>query len=212
MPKNEDHELQVALNHLAPLGEVPHDISTRFDETLERLVREHEQSKGRSPKRSQFSTFSVAASFFVVVAFGAVVTLNSNSEVPAVSQPGLTNLQTNPSVTEDQNLYSGDSNSEPFISEKPIQSIESGENYELISPETTKKLGFENTFRKPLNLSNTLKVCLTNLGLIEVLHGVDKGSYQGLTVTAAWSPISGTSWDIFVIDSNCNVIEKLNLD
>lgn len=212
MPKNEDHDLRETLNHLAPLDEVPHDISRRFDETLELLIHEHEKSKKKPSQRFQFSAFSIAASFFVVVAFGAAITLNSSSEVSVVAQSRSSNEKPNPSVTVDQNLYSSESTSSPKVSEAPILILNSGQNYELISSKADIGVALENSLRKPSNLPSGLRKCLVNLGLIDSLNAVDMGSYKGGTITAAWSPVSEKSWNVFLIDVKCTVVDKLILN
>lgn len=212
MPKNENDDLRATLNHLAPLDEVPHDISRRFDETLERLIQEQEKSKKKPSQRFQFSTFSIAASFFVVVAFGAAITLNSSSEVSVVAQSRSSNEKPNPSVTVDQNLYSSESNSSPKVSEAPILILSSGQNYEFISSKADIGIALENSLRQPSNLPSGLRTCLVNLGLIDSLNAVDMGTYKGGAISAAWSPISKTDWTVYLIDEECNVINKINLD
>jgi hypothetical protein len=208
MPKNDDELLIRALHKLDALEEVPSSVSKNFDKTLSRLVYEHEATKGNSQKRSGVLNFSIAASFFVVVAFGTVVTLNSQSEISVTSNPSETSGQPNPSTTSDQNLYSNNSDSGPKISSEPIQLINSKTNYELINVDIARSLGIDSSWNSTDKLEPDLRTCLKNLQVSQNLSTIDQGVFKGLNVRAAWSPLNLDSWNVYIIDSNCEVLEK----
>lgn len=208
MPKNDDELLIRALQELDALEEVPSSVSKNFNKTLSRLVNEREATKGNSQKRSGVPNFSIAASFFVVVAFGTVVTLNSQSEISVTSNPSETPGQPNPSTTSDQYLYSNNSDSEPKISSEPIQLMNSKTNYELINVDIARSLGINSSWNSTDELEPDLRTCLKDLQISQNLSTIDQGVFKGLNVRAAWSPLNLESWNVYIIDSNCEVLEK----
>ena len=208
MPKNDNELLIRALQELDALDEVPSSVSKNFDKTLSRLVNEHEATKGNSQKRSGILNFSIAASFFVVVAFGTVVTLNSQSEISVSSSSSETSGLPNPSTTSDQYLYSNNSASQPKISPEPIQLMNSKTNYELINVDIAGSLGINSSWNSTDELEPDLRTCLKNLQISQNLSTIDQGIFKGLNVRAAWSPLNLESWNVYIIDSNCEVLEK----
>lgn len=143
-----------------------------------------------------------------MVAFGTVVTLNSQSEISVSSSPSETSGQPNPSTTSDQYLYSNNSESQPKISPEPIQLMNSKTNYELINVETARNLGINSSWNSIDELEPDLRTCLKNLQISENLSTIDQGKFKGLNVRAAWSPITLESWNVYIIDSNCEVLDK----
>ena len=209
MPKNDDELLIRALQELDALEEIPSNVSDNFDKTLSRLVHEHEANKSDSQKRSRILNFSIAASFFVVVAFGTVVTLNSQSEISIGSNPSETSGLPNPSTTGDQYLYSNNSDSTPKFTSTPIQLMNSQTDYELINTETPRKLGIKSSWNSIAELEPDFGACLKNLQISQSLNTIDEGMYKGEKVRASWSPITLDSWNVFIINSDCEVLEKI---
>jgi hypothetical protein len=208
MPKNDDELLIRALQELDALEEVPTSVSKNFDKTLSRLVNEDQATKGNPQKKSRVLSFSIAASFFVVAAFGAVLTLNSQSEVSLSSNPSVASDQPNPSTTSDQYLYSNNADSEPKVSPEPIQLMNSQTNYELINMETARSLGIGSSWNSINELDPDLRTCLRNLQLTMGLSTIDQGVFKGVNVRAAWSPVTPDTWNVYIIDSKCEVLEK----
>ncbi len=208
MPKNDDELLIRALQELDALEEVPTSVSKNFDKTLSRLVHEDQSTKGNSQKKSRVLSFSIAASFFVVAAFGTVLTLNSQSEISVSSNPSVASDQPNPSTTSDQYLYSNNADSAPKVSPQPIQLMNSQTNYDLISTDTARSLGIGSLWNSINELDSDLRTCLRNLQLSTALSTIDQGAYKGVNVRAAWSPLTQDSWNVYIIDSKCEVLEK----
>jgi len=209
MPRNmDDKELLAALRGLEPLEEVPKDVSRRFNENLSRLIKEQEEALVKPAKKLQFSSFSIAASFFVVVAFGGVVTLNSQNEVSVNSNSSISAEQPKPDITSDQNLFSTGENSSPKSSTNPILLLSSNLNYDSIDLNLAKTLEIGSDWGSTSSISGQLKSCLTNLQISEYLSAVDEGFYNGKRIQAAWSPVATNTWNVYLIDSRCNVLEK----
>jgi len=209
MPENkDDKELLAALQGLEPLEDVPEDVSKRFNETLSRLIKEKEDELLKPSRKYQFSSFSIAASFLVVVAFGGVVTLNTQSEVTVSSSPSSELNKPTPDVTSDQNLFSNDQNKNPKSSTTPIKLLNSNSNYDSADLNLAKSLEIGSDWGATKSITSQLNTCLSNLLISDYLSAVDQGTFRGQKIQAAWSPVGPSSWNVYLIDASCNVIEK----
>ena len=72
-------ELIASLSSVEPLEEVPSEVSKRFHETLSRLANEQTSAKTKTHWFNSANQFALAASFVLVFALGAVVTLNTGN-------------------------------------------------------------------------------------------------------------------------------------
>ena len=109
-------ELITSLSSVKPLEEVPSEVSKRFHETLSRLANEQTLAKKKARWFNSVNQFALAASFVVVFALGAVVTLNSgdNSVDPlGVAKPQSSASSSDTDITDDQIQYSGGDKSIP---------------------------------------------------------------------------------------------------
>lgn len=209
MPRNsDDDKLQRALSGLKQLEEVPADVSARFNQTLDALASTGSKSIKTQSSRFPFTSFSIAASLFVVVAFGGIVTLNSSSKENVVigAQPAETTESSD--VADDQTLYSNNSDEVPISSSDPVQQLNSGTDYGVLSVEIAKKLGIGNTYNSIQTVKMELQACLRNLGVDAYISAIDQGRYKGQSVQAIWSPATKDSWNVYILDLNCSVMAK----
>ena len=209
MPRNsDDDKLQKALSELKQLEEVPADVSARFNQTLDALASSGSTSKKIQSSRFQFTSFSIAASFFVVVAFGGIVTLNSSSKENVVIGGQATETTESSDVAEDQTLYSNNSDEMPISSTDPVQQLNSGTDYGVLSVEIAKNLGIGNTYNSIETVKMELQACLRNLGIESYVSAIDQGRFKGQSVQAIWSPATKDSWNVYILDLNCSVLAK----
>lgn len=212
MPENkDDKDLLAALKGLEPLEAVPQDVSKRFNETLSRLIMEKEEALIKPRKINQFSSFSIAASFLVALGIGGVVTINSQSEVTISNNSVNESSESNPDVRKDQNLFSKNQNVTPKEVPTPISILNSLSNYNSLDLDLAKSLEIGSDWGVSTALPRELRVCLSNLQISSYLSALDQGLYNGQKVRAAWSPMSRGSWNVYIIDQNCKVIDKIYL-
>ncbi len=209
MPRNSnDDKLQKALSELKQLEEVPADVSARFNQTLDALA-----STGTTPiktqsSRFQFTSFSIAASFFVVAAFGGIVTLNSSSKEKVVIGGQTTETTESSDVADDQTLFSNNSDEMPMSSSDLVRQLNSGTDYGVLSVEIAKNLGIGNTYNSIETVRMELQACLRNLGIDAYISAIDQSRYKGQSVQAIWSPATKDSWNVYILDLNCSVLAK----
>jgi hypothetical protein len=209
VPRNsDDDKLQKALSELKQLEEVPADVSARFNQTLDALASKATTPIKTQPSRFQFTSFSIAASFFVVAAFGGIVTLNSSSKEKMVIGGQTTKTTESSDVADDQTLYSNNSVEMPISSTDPVQQLNSGTDYGALSVEIAMKLGIGNTYNSVETIKMELQACLRNLGIENYVSALDKGRYKGQLVQAIWSPATKDSWNVYILGPGCSVIVK----
>lgn len=204
-------ELINNLSSVEPLEEVPSDVSKRFHETLSRLANDQASTKSRNRWLGNTNQFALAASFVLVFALGAVVTLNSG-ENPAVPL-GIVKPQTSASssgsdITDDQLQYSAGDKSIPVTSKDLIKRTESSQDYADIPMDFYKKLGVGGTWNSAAKLDKLTLACLTKLQLTESTNLIDIGVFQDKSIRAIWSPVTRSSWNVYLIDSSCVAIDK----
>ena len=209
--RNKADELMTGLSAVEPLEEVPSDVSKRFHETLSRLASEQTSTKSKTHRFNSANQFALAASFVLVFALGAVVTLNSggNSVDPlGVASPQSTSSSTNTDITEDQLQYSGGDNSIPATSVDLIKETESLHDYAEVPMDFYKQLGVGSTWNSAAKLDEITLECLNKLRLADSTNLIDTGVFQGEPINAVWSPLTRSSWNVYLIDSSCVAIDK----
>ncbi len=209
MPKNDDADDVLAkLSRLEPLEDVPSVVSANFHAKLSQLASDSQRGKKKSSWISGANQFALAASFLVVFAFGAVVTLNngSNSELPLVTS-GSTN--SDDSLQNDDQLLFSDGDSSPLYSaETPVTVARSGFDYTEIPSVLYAQLKVGITWNSPSGLEESDKSCLESLQLDQITNLIDYAKLGENSIRAVWSPVNSTSWYVYIIDKNCTAIDK----
>ena len=208
---NKAEELIKSLKSIEPLEEVPPEVSQRFNETLAKLASRDVQTSKRGNWLTGTNQFALAASFTLVFALGAVLTLNSggdSSELGADlgNQPSVSSPESN--IGDDQLLYSGSENSIPKTSPESILITNSGHDYADIPTSFPKALGVGGTWNSLEALDPALVICIKSLDLTAATNSVDSGVLNGKAIRAIWSPLTSTTWNVYIADTACNVIDK----
>lgn len=212
MEKNTNaEELIKTMKSIEPLEEVPPEVSQRFNETLAKLASQDVQTSKRGNWLTGTNQFALAASFTLVFALGAVLTLNSggnSNELTADlgNQSSVSSPESN--IGDDQLLYSGGENLMPKTSPESILISNSGHNYADIPTSFPKALGVGSTWNSLDALDPSLASCIKTLDLSTATNSVDSGALNGKAIRAIWSPLTSTSWNIYIVDTACNVIDK----
>ena len=209
MPKKiEADRIIESLSNLEPLEDVPTQVSANFDATLSRLVSGSKSSEQKKSWLSGANNFALAASFLVVFALGAVVTLNTetNSELSVVASNS-TN-ENNPLTTEDELLFSDGAGSPQSSPDAPIGVFRSGHDYTVIPADLYLTVGVGATWNSPQDLIASDKSCLSALQLDQITNVIDYAKIGTLNIRAVWSPVTLNAWYVYLIDENCNAIDK----
>ena len=209
--RDKAEELMKALRNIEPLEDVPTDVSSRFQETLANLALSASHAKPKKNWLTGSNQFALAASFTLVFALGAVFTLNSGTDPGdpiGISQNQGTNAPVESDVKEDQLLYSAGEGSIPETSNTPIKQSNSAHDYLSIPVGFQKTLGVGMTWNSPSALEPSMIKCLKSLELDESTNTIDAGFLNKLAVTAIWAPISSSSWNVYLVEAGCNVLEK----
>ena len=209
--RDKAEELMSALHNIEPLEDVPTDVSSRFQETLASLALSASHANPKKNWLTGSNQFALAASFTLVFALGAVFTLNSGTDPGdpiGISQNQGTNAPVESDVKEDQLLYSAGEGSIPKTTNTPIKQSNSAHDYLSIPAGFQKRLGVGITWNSPSALEPTMIKCLKSLELDESTNTIDAGFLNKLAVTAIWAPISSGSWNVYLVETGCNVLEK----
>jgi hypothetical protein len=193
------------------MEEVPAEVSARFHETLSLLVSQESKKTSILSKFSSTNQFALAASFVLVFALGIIVNLGSfgdPSDQVQVNQPGQSGSSSNPNVKDDQIQYSGGKNANPETSNSPIKISNSSHDYADIPMDFQKKIGVTPTWNSIVSLEKRDLECLKKLELVESTNLIDSGTLNGAPIKAIWVPVTGSSWNVYLVDSMCNAIEK----
>ena len=194
-----DDELKRLLKELDKLDEVPTDVAARMDATIERLAAEE-----KSKKSSKFTSVSwaLAAGFTLVFGLGVVLNLESS---PISQSPSTTSESSQ--KNEDDVLTSTDR--EPRQTNQEVPQYSSNLDY-------SKKLSIADFPFTPAvdygnitNVTPELRTCLTSWGLEQSISTIDKAVYGEKKVSAIWSAITEKSWQVFLIDSNCEGVAEV---
>ena len=203
-------ELITSLSSLDPLEEVPSEVSNRFHETLARLANEQTSAVTKTHWFNSANQFALAASFVLVFALGAVVTINSgdNSVNPLDVVKPQSSASSSTDITDDEIQYSGGDTSIPIASTDLIEQTASSQDYAEIPMDFYKKLGVGSTWNSAAKLDNVTLQCLKKLELIDSTNLIDSGLFQEESIKAIWAPVTRSSWNVYLIDSSCEVMDK----
>ena len=209
MPKKSEADRAIeSLSKLEPLEDVPTQVSANFDATLSRLMSETTSKKQKTSWLSGANQFALAASFLVVFALGAVVTLNTgtNSEISLVASNSTT--ENDPLTKDDQLLFSDGAGSAQPPSDTPVGIFRSGHDYTVIPADLYLTVGAGATWNSPQDLIALDKSCLSALQLDQITNVIDYAKLGSLSIRAVWSPVSLNAWYVYLIDENCSAIDK----
>lgn len=209
MPKNDDADDVLAkLSSLEPLEDVPSVVSANFQAKLSELASDSQRGKKKSSWMSGANQFALAASFIVVFAFGAVVTLNtgSNSDIPQITSGSSTN--NDPLQTEDQLLFSDGDDFPSYSSDTPVTIARSGLDYTEILSDLYKQLKVGTTWNSVSSLEESEKSCLESLQLDQITNLIDYAKLGENRIRAVWSPVTSSSWYVYLLDESCTAIDK----
>ena len=209
--RDKAEELMKALHNIEPLEDIPADVSSRFQETLANLALSTSHTQPKKNWLTGSNQFALAASFTLVFALGAVFTLNSGSN----SDDSIGISQNQKSVTpaendaeDDQLLYSAGEGSIPERSNTPVKVSNSAHDYVAIPSGFQKTLGVGKTWNSAEALNSTLQKCLKSLELEDSINLIDAGMLNQQAVKALWSPVTSNSWNVYLLDAECNVLDK----
>ena len=212
MERNDkSEELISSLAKLEQLQEVPTQVSVRFHETLSGLVAQESKKSSKKSWLTSSNQFALAASFVLVFAIGVVINLEPNSaNLGQESQNEATSSSspTNSEITEDQIQYSDGSKSTPVVSDSQILISNSKQNYVDIPMDFYKKIGVTSTWNATRGLDEANLRCLKKLELANSTNLIDMGTFEGKIVKAIWTPVTRSSWNVYIVDSNCSALEK----
>ena len=209
--KSSDRDLKRTLNELAALEQVPPAVSRRFHETLDSLASGKTEKLKKNVFQPSTWQFSLAASFLLVFAGTAIFLSGSDSPVAIdknQSQSQSSSSESTSLEAEDQLLYSADKNQEPVISPNKVLIKNSGLSYNKIDSKFVEELNVGNTFNDSANVEENLQKCLNSLELGAITNLIDTGTLDQKEIFAIWSPISKSTWNIYLVDINCQAIDK----
>jgi hypothetical protein len=209
--KDKADELVGSIESIEPMEDVPADVSARFHATLSQLSNQEIKAAKKKSLLAGSNQFALAASFVLVFALGIVINLNSDSTVPG--QVNLVEKQpsgsaTSSGVEDDQIQYSTGKNAIPAKSDAPIMIKDSGHDYKDIPMDFDKKIGATSTWNSTASLEKVDATCLRTLQLIDSTNLIDTGLFKGEAIRAVWVPVTQSSWNVFLVDSQCEAIEK----
>jgi hypothetical protein len=209
VPKNDDADDVLAkLSSLEPLEDVPSVVSANFQAKLSELATESRRVKKKSSWMTGANQFALAASFVVVFAFGAVVTLNSgtNSEIPQLASGSSTTDE--PLQTDDQLLFSDGDGSPTYSEDVPVNIARSGLDYTQIPTDLYTQLKVGTTWNSVSSLGESDKSCLESLQLDRITNLIDYAKLGENRIRAVWSPVTSSSWYVYLLDESCTAIDK----
>ena len=204
-------QLLKTLRDIEPLDDVPSDVSLRFQATLADLAMRDSHLKSKKNWAPSVNRFAFAASFVLVFALGAALTLNPGREsgdTIGVSQKSVKVPPMQNNVKDDQLLYSAEEGSTPETTDIAIKLSNSGHNYLVIPSGFQRTLGVGKTWNSTKALSPKILDCLKSQELDRFTNLIDAGFLNGKMVKAIWTPIGPSSWNIYLIDAGCNVLER----
>jgi hypothetical protein len=212
MEKNDKaEELINSISRLESMEEVPAEVSVRFHETLSRLASQESKKTSMLSRLTGTNQVALAASFVLVFALGAVVTLNTGDNLAdplGVVKPQSSASPSSTDISDDQIQYSGGDNSIPASSPVLVKQTASLKEYTEIPMDFYKKLGVGSTWNSAANLDKVILECLKKLELTDSTNLIDSGIFQGKSIKAIWVPITGSSWNVYLIDSSCVALDK----
>ena len=199
MSENSDVELKKLIKGLAKLDEVPQDIASRMDATVQKLAA---AEKSKKSSRFSSSSWALAAGLTLIFGLGAISVLNNSNVSPTNSNVDV------PSTTVNKDDILTSNSEEPINVNEGVPLYSTGIDYS--NNVTTKILGEKAVvnYGKLSTLPKKLNTCLISLGLENSVSFIDSGFYKGESIIAVWSALSGNSWSVFIIDANCEGIAE----
>jgi hypothetical protein len=200
MSEISDEELKKLFKELKALDEVPPDVATRMDATIDRL-----SAAEKKKKSSRLATTSWALAASVTLVFGLGVVLNLDSS--PVNQSPSTSSSESPQKSDEDVLTSTED--EPVVTSEPVAQYASNIDYSATI--SLADLPFNTTvnYGSLAKLPSELLSCLTSLGFEDSVSFIDVARYGDKEVMAVWSAVTGKSWQISIIDSDCEGIDKV---
>jgi hypothetical protein len=200
MSEISDEELKRLLKELEELDEVPQEVAARMDATIDQLA-----AAAKRKKSSFFtsSSWALAAGFTLVFGLGVVLNLDSS---PIGQTPSISSSKS-PQNNNDDVLTSTDS--EPELTDNPVAKYSTSLDYS--KKITLSELPFKPTtnYGSIEELPNDLQSCVASLGLEDSISFIDVARYEDKVATAVWSAVTEKSWQISIIDSNCEGIAEV---
>jgi len=209
--RDKAEELIHSLRDYGQLEEVPAEVSSRYQESLSALVLSTQVSQKKKSWLTGSNQFALAASFTLMFALGAVFTLNldtksGESVTPAQTQSAATPEESG--VKDDQLLYSAGEDLLPKESSTPIILTNSTQDYSSIPSGFAAILNVETTWNSPADLDPATIGCLKSLELDKSTNLIDVGTLAGKAIQAVWTPVTSSSWNVYLVDAKCRVLEK----
>ena len=200
MSEISDEELKKLFKELEALDEVPRDVATRLDATVQKLAA---AEKNKKSSRLTTTSWALAAGFTLVFGLGVVLNLDSSP----ISQTNTSSTSKPSEGNEDDVLTStGD---EPAQTNNPVPQYSSGIDYskELSTKDFpfTPSVDYGSIEQLPTNIRS----CIDSLGLEESASLIDLAKYKNQSVTAVWSAITSKSWQVFIISDTCEGIDEV---
>lgn len=202
MSDKSDDELRALFREIGELKEVPLGVATSMEKTIQELLQEEKVVKASWITRN---SFALAAGFVAVFALGIALNIDSSP---------VKNIL--PTETQSQNSQKNNdvltsSGSELEVSNAPIKQFNSELDYAM--PIVIKDLPFIpiSTYSTVDTLSEELSDCLVELGLSETVSFIDNALYNKKGVTAVWSAIDLKSWQISILNQNCEPLDEIFL-
>ena len=200
MSEISEEELKRLLKELDGLDAMPEDVAARMDATIEKLATAEKQAKS-----SRFTTASwaLAAGFTLVFGLGIVLNLDSSpiNRVPSANTSETPSENGDDVLTSTENL--------PRVTSEPALQYSSSIDYSKAIKVSDLPFKPSTNYGSLAKLSIELQSCLTALGLNESVSFVDEAKYDNQKVTAIWSAISGTSWQVNIIDAKCEGVAEV---
>lgn len=197
-----DDELKRLLKELDKLDEVPTDVAARMDATIDRLA-----AAEKSKKSSRFTSTSWALAAGFTLIFGTATVLNLGTS-PIAQTPSNNAGISNSSKNNDNDILTSTNNSPKYVDE-PISEFSSGMDYSLpvdVSDFDFMPSGnFGNTSLIPANLLS----CIDSLGLAQTVSLIDSAYYKDSEITAVWSAVSMSAWQVFIISPKCEGVAEV---
>ena len=200
MSEISDEELKKLFKELKALDEVPQDVAARMNATIDRL-----SAAEKKKKSSRLATTSWALAASVTLVFGLGVVLNLDSS--PINQSPSTSSSESPQKSDEDVLTSTEG--EPVVTIEPVAQYASNIDYSTTISLADLPFKTAVNYGSLVELPSELLSCLTSLGFEDSVSFIDVARYEDKEVTAVWSAVTSKSWQISIIDSNCEGIDKV---
>jgi len=200
MSEISDEELNKLFKELEALDEVPRDVATRMDATIDQLA-----AAEKKKKSSRLATTSWALAASVTLVFGLGVVLNLDSS--PINQSPSTSSSESPQKSDEDVLTSTEG--EPVVTSEPVAQYASNIDYSATISLADLPFNTAVNYGSLVELPSELLSCLTSLGLEDSVSFIDVAKYGDKEVTAVWSAVTAKSWQISIIDFNCEGLAKV---